>query len=69
MALVKNTRTGKEANVPEHYVGHPVLGADLEELNKVSSAAPKKAKKSFFVATEEKEEQLAPEIDIETNEE
>lgn len=29
MALVKNTRTGKVANVPEHYLGHPILGADL----------------------------------------
>ena len=69
MALVKNTRTGKETNVPEHYLGHPVLGADLEELNKVSSAAPKKAKKPFFAMAEEQEEQPAPEIDIETNEE
>jgi hypothetical protein len=69
MALAKNTRTGKVTNVPEHYLGHPVFGADLEELNKVSSAAPKKAKKPFLMMVEEQEEQTAPEIDIETNEE
>lgn len=69
MPLVKNIRTGKIANVPEHYVGHPVLGGDLVELNKVSSAAPKKVKKSYFATEKTEEEQPAPEIDIETNEE
>jgi len=69
MALVKNTRTGKVSNVPDHYLGHPVLGADLVDANKVSSAAPKKEKKSFFATEETKKEQPAPEIDIETNEE
>tara|TARA_R110000764_G_scaffold79725_1_gene158673 strand:+ start:297 stop:575 length:279 start_codon:yes stop_codon:yes gene_type:complete len=29
MALVKNTRTGKLSNVPEHYLGHPSLGKEL----------------------------------------
>ena len=69
MPLVKNIRTGKIADVPEHYIGHPVLGGDLVELNKVSSAAPKKEKKSFFATENKEEEQPAPEIDIETNEE
>lgn len=69
MPLVKNIRTGKIADVPEHYLGHPVLGAELVELNKVSSAAPKKEKKSSFATEKIEEEQPAPEIDIETNEE
>jgi len=69
MALVKNVRTGKIANVPEHYLGHPVLGVDLVDATKVSSAAPKKVKKSYFATEKTEEEQLAPEIDIETNEE
>ena len=69
MPLVKNIRTGKIADVPEHYIGHPALGGDLVELNKVSSAAPKKEKKSPFTTKKKEEEQLAPEIDIETNEE
>lgn len=68
MALAKNIRTGKIVNVPEHYLGHPVLGGDLVELGKVSSAAPKKEKKSFFTTEKTEEEQPAPEIDIENNE-
>lgn len=46
MALAINTRTGKTVIVPEHYIGHEVLGKDLvavaaEEVQ----AAPKKEKK------------------------
>lgn len=77
MALVKNARTGKVVDVPEHYIGHPVLGKDLveikasvapEETEKAESA--KKSVKSFFKAEAvEEQEQSAPEIDIETNEE
>lgn len=33
MPLVKNKRTGVIATVPAHYVGHPVLGKDLEVVN------------------------------------
>ena len=29
MALVMNTRTGKVSNVPDHYIGHPVFGAEI----------------------------------------
>lgn len=70
MALAMNKRTGKTVSVPEHYLGHPVLGQDLVSATaeKSSSAAPKKEKKSFFDLPET-EEQLAPETDNETNEE
>lgn len=30
MALVKNKITGSVTNVPEHYLEHPILGADWE---------------------------------------
>lgn len=30
MALVKNKITGSVTNVPDHYLDHPILGADLE---------------------------------------
>lgn len=77
MALVKNARTGKVVDVPEHYIGHPVLGKDLVDVNssvppeEPEKAAPvKKSAKSFFEArVVEEEEHSAPEIDIETNEE
>lgn len=50
MAFVKNLRTGKVANVPDHYVGHPVLGKDLEVIGETTDvveiqAAPKTKKK------------------------
>lgn len=93
MALAMNVRTGKTVNVPDHYIGHEVLGKDLEPLDGAEvQAAPKKEnkKKTKYVpeaidgdgdglvqdGTEwerpfgtEIEEQPAPEIDIESNEE
>jgi hypothetical protein len=50
VAFVKNLRTGKVANVPDHYIGHPVLGKDLELISETAetlevSAAPKTKKK------------------------
>jgi len=93
MALAMNTRTGKIVSVPDHYIGHEVLGKDLEALDGAEAqAAPKKEtkRKAKYVpnavdadgdglvqdGTEwerpvgtEIEEQPAPEIDIESNEE
>jgi hypothetical protein len=79
MAFVKNTRTGKTASVPDHYIGHPVLGKWLVVVNgNETKAAPKKEKKkntveaesnSWFVkAKTEIEEQPAPETNIENEE-
>lgn len=50
MAFVKNLRTGKVADVPDHYVGHPILGKDLELIeNKVEAAPKTKKKKAEYV--------------------
>lgn len=50
MAFVKNLRTGKVADVPDHYVGHPVLGKDLVLVEDKVEAAPKtKKKKAEYV--------------------
>jgi hypothetical protein len=79
MAFVKNTRTGKTASVPEHYIGHPVLGKWLVAVNgDKAKAAPKKENKkksaeteshSWFAKAEtEIKEQPAPEINIENEE-
>lgn len=46
MALVKNTRTGKVSNVPDHYLGHPSLGADLELISEEPAAKPAAKKKA-----------------------
>jgi len=79
MAFVKNTRTGKTASVPDHYLGHPVLGKWLvvADSNR-AEAAPKKEKKkkavevesrSWFSSAEpEIEEQPAPETNLENEE-
>ena len=94
MAFAMNVRTGKTVNVPDHYIGHEVLGKDLEPLDGAEvQAAPKKEKKKRVTsynptavdadgdgmvqdgtiwerpAETEIEEQPAPEIDIESNEE
>ena len=47
MALAMNKRTGKVANVPDHYIGHPVLGAELVAVGDepVETVAPKTKKK------------------------
>ncbi len=76
MAFAKNTRTGKTASVPAHYIGHPVLGKDLIALDSKVEAAPKKEKKSkadsktfsWGSSAEEIKEQPAPEINIENEE-
>lgn len=75
MANVKNTRTGKFASVPEHYIGHPVLGKDLIVVDEQVEAAPNKEKKSksetkgfSWSKTEETKEQPAPELIIENEE-
>lgn len=83
MVLVKNTRTGKIKSVPEHYLNHPSLGADLVLLDAKTSAAPKKATKkkatkpveveetNFWGAAsaEENEGQPAPEYQLKNDEE
>lgn len=45
MALAINKRTGKTVSVPDHYIGHEVLGKDLELAGSDVQAAPKKEKK------------------------
>jgi hypothetical protein len=45
MAIAKNVRTGKVSIVPDHYIGHPVLGKDLVLDSDEASAAPKNKKK------------------------
>lgn len=55
MAIVRNTRTGITANVPNHYVGHPVLGNDLVLVTDEVEAAPNKETK--------KKEQPAPVVE------
>ena len=41
MATAKNIITGLIAEVPEHYLDHPILGADLVAYNGEESVAPK----------------------------
>lgn len=71
MATAKNTRTGKIVSVPEHYIGHPVLGKNLIAVDGKVEAAPKKEKnKKPEVELPEEiiEEQPAPETNIENEE-
>jgi len=79
MAFAKNTRTGKTTSVPEHYLGHPVLGKDLIAIDGKVEAAPKKEKNKKYESTsfksifqtetvEEIEEQPAPTIKLENEE-
>ena len=82
MALAINTRTGKSVIVPDHYIGHSVLGKDLvlagEEVQTAPKIENKKPSKYFTKAVEVDEEvfvsfetmeQSAPETNIEENEE
>ena len=62
MAIAKNIRTGKIVSVPDHYIGHSVLGKNLILLTDEVKAAPKKESKK------NQEEQPAPEINIENEE-
>lgn len=57
MALAINTRTGITVSVPDHYIGHPVLGKNLVLATDEAQAAPKKETK--------KKEQPAPEVEVE----
>jgi hypothetical protein len=71
MAIAKNTRTGKIVSVPDHYIGHPVLGKNLIAADGKVEAAPKKeTKKKTEVAEPQEiiEEQPAPELNIENEE-
>jgi hypothetical protein len=43
--LAKNVRTNKVLIVPDHYIGHPVLGKDLVLETDEAPAAPKNKKK------------------------
>jgi hypothetical protein len=82
MALAINTRTGKSVSVPDHYIGHSVLGKDLVLAGEEVQTAPKKENKKpskYFAKAEEADvdvfvsfedmEQSAPENNIEENEE
>jgi hypothetical protein len=82
MALAINTRTGKSVSVPDHYIGHSVLGKDLvlegEQVQTAPKIENKKPSKYFAKAVEadvevledfETMEQSAPENNIEENEE
>jgi hypothetical protein len=71
MTTAKNTRTGKIVSVPDHYIGHPVLGKNLIAVNGKVEAAPKKEKKKKIeveLPQEITEEQPAPETNIENEE-
>ena len=70
MAFAKNTRTGKTTSVPDHYIGHPVLGKDLVIIGEVTSAPKKESKKKAkdYFTFEPTQEQPAPEINIENEE-
>lgn len=75
MAFAKNIRTGKTTNVPEHYLGHPVLGKDLIAVDGEVEAAPKEKNKKYESSSlfknklvDETEEQPAPTIKLENEE-
>jgi hypothetical protein len=73
MAFAKNTRTGKFVSVPDHYIGHPVFGADLMLVDSDSADKPTKEKKTKIAAApvaefESIQEQEAPETNIEDEE-
>jgi len=44
MASAMNKRTGKVTDVPEHYIGHPVLGKD--SITKVFGCSQRSRKAS-----------------------
>ena len=69
MANAKNTRTDKIVSVPQHYIGHPVLGIDLVEVTDEVQAAPnKKTKIKEQPAPEAKSFWIKPETNIENEE-
>ena len=70
MAIVRNTKTGIITSVPDHYVGHPVLGKNLVLATDKAQAAPKKeTPKKEQPAPEAPAIEPEPEINIEENEE
>jgi hypothetical protein len=54
MALVKNKITGSVTEVPDHYLDHPVLGADWEVYTDKENSAE-------VTKDSAKKEQTAPE--------
>jgi hypothetical protein len=71
MTTAKNTRTGKIVSVPDHYIGHPVLGKNLIAVDGKVEAAPKKEKKKKIeveLPQEITEEQPAPETNLQNEE-
>ncbi|CAB4148660.1 hypothetical protein UFOVP536_16 [uncultured Caudovirales phage] len=56
MPIVRNKKTGVTSSVPAHYLGHPVLGANIELVTGEFVAAPaqKKGKPT--------KEQIVPEV-------
>lgn len=58
MANAINIKTGITVSVPDHYIGHPVLGKNLVLETEKAQAAPKKETKT--------KEQPAPEVEVET---
>lgn len=65
MALAINTRTGKSVSVPDHYIGHPVLGNDLIlETDEVQAAPIKETKPKKEQPAPVVEEVIIPEPEI-----
>lgn len=50
---VKNIVTGIISDVPEHYLNHPILGAELVDINEVQAAPKKETKPKEQPALEE----------------
>jgi len=50
---VKNIVTGVISNVPDHYLNHPILGAELVILDEVETASKKETKPKEQPALEE----------------
>lgn len=71
MALATNKITGFTVSVPDHYIGHPVLGKNLVLKADKAQAAPKKETpiKEQPAPVVEVEVLPEPEINIEENKE
>lgn len=52
MAICLNTLTGEEVEVPDHYLGHPVLGAYLAPLDSEVNSETKTKKTKLFSISE-----------------
>lgn len=53
LIAVKNVVTGAEAYVPDHYIDHPILGADLVRLEDAEATPKEKTKSKEQPAPEE----------------